>query len=62
MDEFTNYVWIGFIMEVQKETIWHFTCKKCLAWFSIATSDNFDPIKRDFFCPWCGDKNKTEKK
>jgi len=48
--------------EVSKETIWHFTCQKCLGWFSVATSDAFNPMSREFYCPWCGDKTKCENK
>ena len=39
-------------MNVYKETIWHFTCQSCTAWWSIAASDNWIPKK--LFCPHCG--------
>ena len=39
-------------MKVSKETIWHFTCQSCTAWWSIAASDNWIPKK--LFCPHCG--------
>jgi len=47
---------------VQSETIWHFTCQSCLAWFSIATSDRFNPKsrKQGFYCPWCGEKSSVQ--
>ena len=47
---------------VQPETIWHFTCQSCLAWFSIATSDRFDPRTREYYCPWCGEKSECTPK
>jgi len=49
-------------MKIDKETIWHFTCDKCLAWFSIASSDKFNPKTRQFFCPWCGEKSACKEK
>jgi len=35
-----------------KEIIWHFSCKDCMGWWSIAVSDNWQPKK--LFCPHCG--------
>lgn len=49
-------------MKIDKETIWHFTCDKCLAWFSIASSDKFNPKTRQFYCPWCGEKSACKEK
>jgi len=39
-------------MKVNKETIWHFTCKSCYGWWSIANSDAWVPTK--LYCPHCG--------
>lgn len=46
-------------LQVTKETIWHFTCTSCSAWFSVASSDNYNPIEKEFFCPTCGKKDKV---
>lgn len=35
-----------------KEIIWHFTCKMCKGWWSIAASDNWKP--KQLYCPHCG--------
>jgi rRNA maturation endonuclease Nob1 len=40
------------IMQVSKETIWHFTCQSCDGFWSIAASDKWVPKK--LFCPHCG--------
>ena len=39
-------------MNVEKETLYHFTCKECKGWFSIATMENWIPTK--LYCPHCG--------
>jgi len=39
-------------MRVSKETIWHFVCQSCNGFWSIATSDKWEPKK--LFCPHCG--------
>ena len=39
-------------MNVEKETLYHFTCKECKGWFSIATMENWVPAK--LYCPHCG--------
>lgn len=54
-----------------KETIHHFVCDHCNGWWSIATSDDWCPVKwshtykgkyksnivRKMYCPWCGEGN-----
>jgi len=37
---------------ITKETIWHFSCKECNGWWSIANTDNWKPKK--LFCTHCG--------
>ena len=46
---------------VNKETIWHFSCKECNGWWSIANTDNWKPKK--LFCTHCGEPyvNDTER-
>ena len=39
-------------MNVEKETIYHFTCTECKGWFSIATMEAWKPKK--LYCPHCG--------
>ena len=41
-------------MQVYKETIWHFTCKGCNGFWSIAASDEWVPT--ELFCPHCSSK------
>ena len=41
-------------MNVYKETIWHFTCKVCSGFWSIAASDKWTPT--ELFCPHCSSK------
>ena len=45
-------------MNVEKETIYHFTCKECKGWFSIATMEDWQPTK--LYCPYCGIKDDIE--
>ena len=45
-------------MNVEKETIYHFTCKECKGWFSIATMEDWQPTK--LYCPYCGVKDNIE--
>ena len=40
------------MVSVNKETIWHFSCKECNGWWSIANTDNWKPKK--LFCTHCG--------
>jgi hypothetical protein len=40
-------------MNVEKETIYHFTCAECKVWFSIATMEDWKPKK--LYCPHCGE-------
>ena len=47
-------------MKLTKETIWHFICKHCSGWFSIASSDEYNPKDKKLYCPWCGKKEKVE--
>ncbi len=46
-------------MQVYKETIWHFTCKACTGFWSIAASDNWVPT--ELFCPHCSSKRTYSK-
>lgn len=49
-------------MRVDKETIWHFVCKYCSGWWSIASQDAWQPKR--LYCPHCGkinDKEETKK-
>jgi hypothetical protein len=43
-----------------KETIWHFVCDSCKLWWSIASSDDWNP--KQLYCPHCGIKNAIESK
>jgi len=43
------------INKANKETIWHFTCKECSGYWSIAVMDAWRPYK--LYCPHCGDKD-----
>ena len=39
------------------ELLSHFWCKQCKKWWSIGDA----PLtKRDWFCPWCGEKQKIK--
>ena len=40
------------------EVISHFRCGKCNGWWSIG--DAVLEEKTEWFCPWCGVKNKFE--
>lgn len=44
-------------MDFSKEQIYHFVCQACKLWWSIAM-DNFNPMLRTWYCPWCGHKHK----
>ena len=46
-------------MSISKEMIWHFTCEYCTGYWSIATTDGWQPTQRKLFCPHCG-KKQTE--
>ena len=53
------------MVSVNKETIWHFSCKECKGWWSIANTDDWKPKK--LFCTHCGkpyvsDTKRTHKK
>lgn len=43
-------------MDFSKEHIFHFVCQACNMWWSIAM-DNFNPMLRTWYCPWCGHKH-----
>ena len=43
-------------MKSSKETIWHFTCEKCLGWWSVASHDKWKP--KNLYCTHCGEKQK----
>ena len=43
-----------------KETIWHFTCKVCHGFWSIAVMDQWRPFK--LFCPHCGNREDHSEK
>ena len=47
-------------MQVYKETIWHFTCKACTGFWSIAASDEWVPT--ELFCPHCSSKRTYDTK
>jgi hypothetical protein len=47
-------------MQVYKETIWHFTCKACTGFWSIAASDEWVPT--ELFCPHCSSKRTYDNK
>jgi len=36
------------------ETLHHFMCSSCNKWWSIGDAPE---SKKDWFCPWCGEKN-----
>lgn len=42
---------------LSKETLYHFRCKECDRWWSIA-----DPPEepKELYCPWCGVKQNFE--
>ena len=42
-------------MNMEKETIYHLTCKVCRGWFSVATMESWMPTK--LYCPHCGIKD-----
>ena len=41
----------GHFVRKSKETIWHFTCDKCSKWWSIASTEEWNPTK--LYCPYC---------
>jgi hypothetical protein len=45
-------------MKIDKETIWHFTCKICKGYWTIASMDDWIPKK--LYCPHCGKLNIKE--
>jgi hypothetical protein len=47
-------------MNVYKETIWHFTCKACTGFWSVAASDEWVPTT--LFCPHCSSKRTYDNK
>ena len=45
-------------MRADKETIWHFVCQYCSAYWSIATMEHeWTPTK--LYCPHCGKLNEN---
>ena len=36
------------------EILYHFTCKSCSGWWSIAMENFMGANHRKWFCPWCG--------
>ena len=38
------------------ELLYHFSCKECKGWWSIAVENFMGAGDRKWFCPWCGDK------
>lgn len=42
-------------MKISNEILSHFRCGKCDKWWSIGDA----PCQENWFCPWCGEKNKT---
>jgi hypothetical protein len=47
------------MIKVSSEVIWHFTCDKCLGWFSIASHSTYAPKK--LYCPHCGERHEDFK-
>jgi hypothetical protein len=39
------------------ENLNHFNCLKCKKWWSVSEAP---ALKKDWFCPWCGIKNKYD--
>jgi hypothetical protein len=38
---------------VSLERMYHFRCKACERWWSIADAPG-NPAEREWYCPWCG--------
>ena len=38
------------------EILYHFSCKECKGWWSIAVENFMGAADREWFCPWCGEK------
>ena len=38
---------------VSLEKMYHFRCRSCTRWWSIADAPG-DPSARAWYCPWCG--------
>ena len=38
------------------EILYHFSCKECKGWWSIAVENFMGAKGREWFCPWCGVK------
>ena len=36
------------------EIIYHFSCKECKGWWSIAMENFMGANHRRWYCPWCG--------
>jgi len=41
---------------ISLELLYHFSCKSCEGWWSIAVENFMGAGDREWFCPWCGDK------
>ena len=41
---------------INLEILYHFSCKECKGWWSIAMENFIGAGSREWFCPWCGDK------
>jgi PHP family Zn ribbon phosphoesterase len=40
------------------ENLYHFSCVKCKKWWSVGDAPK---SKKNWFCPWCGEKNSFSK-
>jgi hypothetical protein len=38
------------------EILYHFSCKECKGWWSIAVENFMGAKSREWYCPWCGVK------
>ena len=41
---------------INLELLYHFSCKSCKGWWSIAVENFMGAGDREWFCPWCGDR------
>ena len=39
------------------EILYHFSCKECSGWWSIAMENFMGASHRRWYCPWCGVNN-----
>jgi hypothetical protein len=59
----TAYDLIGPIGKLSIEQLHHFNCCACKRWWSIGDANMIVPAdKQEWYCPWCGHKQKVEAK